>query len=149
MDLQDLKKPKRFHWCHNMVFQNKYRYIWLEYLGNYIYNPWKFSQVRYQFSELLLSFQNRSKNLSVFFSISPVWFSLANLCLAIKYMLKVNSKNTRKRWKICSKLTVKTQELMSFWERNYYIFPRATVLRYCFYLQQAITRINMELEWSP
>ena len=46
---------------------------------------------------------------------------------ATKYMLKVNNKNAKKRWEICSKLTTKTPERGSFSSVSFSDFERVNV----------------------
>ena len=66
---------------------------------------------------------------------------------ANSYLFKVNNLNTRKRCEICSKLTIKTLELMDIFEQNIFhfiLFPNVSLVDF--------DQVNISWEiilWSP
>ena len=55
------------------------------------------------------TFKNKMRLILVMIVITFIYSSIVDVPAGI-YLLKVNKRNTRTRWEICSELTIKTQE---------------------------------------
>ena len=62
------------------------------------------------------TFKNKMRLILVMIVITFIYSSIVDVPAGI-YLLKVNKKNTRTRWEICSELTIKTQERRQ-WRRS-------------------------------
>ena len=82
--------------------------------------------------ESIWLFTTRSNNSKIACLRLQIWQSIIENYPANIYMFKVNNRNTKKRWKLCSKLTIKIPERHHWRHSGVFIITKLHVYGYRF-----------------